>query len=464
MNSHRGVNALVFVQTDATMLGDPLMVNANCKRMKTLSMMTDRQILVRCLAAFMLVFTTNGHASAPDPLESVAKSYALSLSKLSTEKQKALESLQNAYLQRVSELETHFRKAKNWSGLLAAQKERKRFKKAASVPADAFEINPELPPSTIVDSPKALKDAQREYLKLKETQIAPEEDPVETLHAAYCAKLREIRKAHVQEGNSDEAARMAKELQRARIGDFSVTLRLAREAAPDATIPELLQRETIDPIEIEFGVTNEPDTNPAVVVPPSEQVPPDKDPEPEFSGFVNWKYKGVEPFCADLNKKSVSGIPNELNAYYNRRSGVAKFSGHCATLMSKIMGDPAYWFGKVVIWDVPRPRDLRAEITFQSKYLSHNRDYGPLGRIGVVVNGKIKGTLTVRLTEKTIPLKLAYHALNKRATLSTIQPKRQSAVDIPDDASVQIFVAVTVKNPGERCETMVDFRSGPFVN
>ncbi len=169
-----------------------------------------------------------------------------------------------------------------------------------------------------------------------------------------------------------------------------------------------------------------------------------------------WTFSGVFSCLADLEAPPARhpAIPSELEATF--RSGQGRVWGIGRIGTTKIDGRLHGWFGKALVWSVPKPAVLDAEFRLQSKHLSPNPNRGPTAKLAIfTTEGRRLGHLSERLTRKDVTFNLAYDRQTNTLTVESLGTTSKASIVVPDDSALQVVLVIVVRYPGQMCDTAI---------
>jgi hypothetical protein len=355
--------------------------------------------------------------------------------RISVQFNESIRQLPGAFLVQLGALQKRMQETGDLDAYLAVSKEIERFTQAIKGESDPFEKVPEMPDSALVDKPESLRTLQNQYVKAYQDKGDHRRKQIEDLAGTYAAKLEALQRDLTIKNRIREAIAVKKETERVRKG-------LADNSFVQQTLVAVSTRNGASSA---HNGTNTTDSATAT-------------PEGPFYGKVpewaKWQHERFGNFAAEGYLFGHPDLPDELTLDWNPKNGRGRFSGRCEVDRRVVDMRERAWFGKAILWKIKDLNTLNATIALQSRELSAGDGYGPKAHLVLLgEKGPLGDGIDIPLLQKEITLFLAKDRDASRCTLGCPQQKIRQSVDLPASGVVRVLLAVTVRNPGERCDT-----------
>jgi hypothetical protein len=373
-------------------------------------------------------------SNLPPETARLTAAYRNQLLGIATNFNEAIKSLPGAYLNQLAELRAQLHRSGELDGLLAVDKEVKRFNDAIKGDADPFEKIPEMPENVLVDKPEVLKQQQEQYRKLYSAKIDIRRKQIEAASNAYINKLEALQKdMTIKDRIRDAVAikNVVAELRKSLADESLVSqaLTLMQKAAPTSRSSVAASTPTI-PV---FG-----------------QVP-------EWS---KWAFSRSGNFAREGYLFKHPDLPDQLSLDFNERNGRGRIDGRCEVESMLVDMRQRSWFGKAVEWQVKDLSTLNATFILQSKDIAAGEGSGPVAHL-VLLNEKgipLGDGLDVTLMWHDATITIIKDTESSKCALCWVEGKGKDArkiVNLPANGGVLVRFGITVHNPGERCNTAI---------
>lgn len=391
-----------------------------------------------CLAAAGLRADEETTPALPLPLPPEAvklgEAYRAEVAKLSTQLSETVKALPAAYRAKLAALQNELQASGDLDGYLAVTKEIARFAEAVKGEADPFEKVPEMPETALVAQPKKLRDLQDQYLKAYKEIADRRHKQIEDLTNRYIAQLEILQKDLTIQKRIRDAIAIKRETERLRKG-----------VTDDTFVQQALALVAETPAAAGHAATN--------------SVPGAASPVPTFGktpDWAKWQYDRDGNFAWEGYLFMHPDLPDELSLDFNTRNGRGRIYGRCQVDRMVVDMRERAWFGKAIAWKVKDFATLNATIELQSKEISAGQGYGPEAHLVLLGDKGLLGEgLDVAVMWHEVTLTIAKDPESNRCTLGWPQGKIKKMIDLPATGTVRVLFGMTVRNPGERCETNV---------
>lgn len=356
------------------------------------------------------------------------------VSRISVQFTESIRQLPGAFLSQLGALQKRMQETGDLDAYLAVSKEIERFTQATKGESDPFEKVPEMPDSALVDKPESLRTLQNQYVKACQDKGDHRRKQIEDLAGTYVAKLEALQKDLTIKNRIRDAIAVKKEVDRVRKG-----------LADNSFVQQALASASTRTGASAHAGTNTTDSASTA-------------PEGPFYGKVpdwaKWQHDRFGNFAAEGYLFGHPDLPDELTLDWNPKNGRGRVSGRCEVDRRVVDMRERAWFGKAILWKVKDLNTLNATIALQSRELSAGDGYGPKAHLVLLGEKSPLGDcIDIPLTQKEITLTLAKDPDASRCTLGCPQQNIRRTVDLPASGVVRVLLAVTVRNPGERCDT-----------
>ncbi len=375
----------------------------------------------------------------PLPVDAHKFSEALraEIPRIAQQYQDAIRGLPSTHSNQMASLQRKLQDAGDLDGYLAVNQELKRFCNAVQTEPDPFEEIPEMPKSALVEQPELLRTLQDQYIKAYKDKSDQRSKNLEALYRNHIAQLETLKADLTIKGRIPDAVNVKKEIERLRKGLEEKTL-----------LPQILATLPARP-RLSFTASHAPTAEPpsATTNIPTYGRTPD---------WAKWKFDRVSNCTSDSSLFDHPDLPDQLTLDFSAKTGRGRISGRCEVERQTINMRECTWFGKAIQWKVKDLSTLNATIILQSKEISPGNGYGPRAHLVLLTDkGTLGEWLEVPLMWKDATLTIAKDPLANRCTLGWVQGKIKKVVDLPTSGTVRVLLGLSVRNLGERCDTIL---------
>ncbi len=374
--------------------------------------------------------------AAPPELIRSAEIYAAEVGRIASQYDEAVKSLPRQYQADLADKQRKLQESGDLDGMLAIAKEAKRFTAALAGERDPFESVPEMPESAVVEKPEVLHAMQDAYLKLHKESTDLRRKRLVDLTTLYIKGLEGIQKDLTRKDRIADAVSVRQELERLRTsiaGDKFVAQTLATLSTSAVS-----RTETVLP--------TAPGTATATGAPAVYGTVPD---------WAKWEWEKTDNYAQEGYLFAHPDLPSELEIDFNRKTGRGRVSGRCYYDRMVVDMRERTCFGKAILWRIPDPQTLNATFLLQSKEISVGQNYGPTAQLVLFADKAPLQSLTVPLMTAETTLRVVKDPEGNRCALMWLQGKRTDKVNLPATGTLRLLLAITVRNPGERCDTTI---------
>jgi hypothetical protein len=347
-----------------------------------------------------------------------------------------IKALPRQYEAEVAALRDRFQQLGDLDGVLAAVNELKRYQAAMAGERDPFELAPEMPPGAIVAKPPELRRLQEQYRGRIVDASTQRKRDITDLAGKYVKNLQKVQSDLTRAGRFDEAVVVKQESER------------LQQALQDDTLMRLVER-----MIAELAVERAPAGRESPPTPGGETTEDGVHIYGSVPDWAKWKYVGASRFARERTQINHANIPEELRVLYNEKTGRGNFSGRCAVDSAMVGISLARWFGKALVWLVDDTRTLNATFVLTSRQLSAGEDHGPSAQLAVLANGVPLRSINVNLQDSETTLRLVKDPNSPRAALMWPRGSITETFELPANSEIGVLLGVTVRNPGELCDT-----------
>jgi hypothetical protein len=207
-----------------------------------------------------------------------------------------------------------------------------------------------------------------------------------------------------------------------------------------------------------IALTQSAATNGAGILPPAGGAPGGAG-APAVYGTVpdwaKWGWEKTENYAQEGYLFAHPDLPNELEIDFNHKTGRGRVSGRCYYDRMVVDMRERNSFGKAIMWQITNVQTLNATFQLQSKEISVGQNYGPTAQLVLFADKTPLLALTVPLMATETTLRVVKDPEGNRCALMWLQGKRTEKVNLPDTGTLHLLFAITVRNPGERCDTSI---------
>ncbi len=394
-------------------------------------------VVVGVAAAWLAAAPLSAQSLPPEMVE-MARVFRVHARDFGTRYAETIQNQPRQYTNDVQALRDRFQQNGDLDGVLATARELKRFQEAMSGERDPFELTPEMPASARVDKPVELRLLQEQYVARFKEAAETRMRGIRDLTVKYVASLQKIQSDLTRAGRITEAIAVKQESERLQQGLNGGNLmqlveRMASELPANAETP---------------AISRESGDAPMDGVPVYGSIP----------DWAKWKYAGASNFSRERSQHNNPDVPDELNVTYNEKIGRGRFFGRCMVGSMQIGVALCRWFGKALVWEVRDPRTLTATFVLTSRQLSAGEEHGPSAQLAVLANGVAVRQINVNLLEHETILRLVKDPHSNRCALMWPRGKITETFELPANAALGVLLGVTVRNPGELCDTALQLQ------
>lgn len=368
----------------------------------------------------------------PPEMAEPARLFRRQVDEIGARYREAVRSFPAQYTNELRVLLLRFQQDGNLDGVLAVAREQKRFSEAMRAERDPFELTPEMPPEAIVATPPELRQLQMQYVQRFKDAAAARQRGIQELTAKYLARLEPLQRELTRAGRIREAVAVKSEadrLVRAMAEGRLVPVAEAMAADPETAVPPA------------GGVTNNG-------IPALDAVP----------AWSRWVFLGVHRFARERTQFGNPDIPDELEAEFDPRSGRGRVAGRCVADAQQVGPVLSFWFGKALLWKVPDPSLLTATIELESRQLSTGENHGPYAQLALLAGGVPLKAIDVPLLAARTILRVVKDPNAGRCALMWPLGKITEIVELPEGEEIVLLLGITLRNPGESCDTAIALR------
>jgi len=340
------------------------------------------------------------------------------------------------YLNDLKALQGKFQQAGDLDGLLAVQREVKRYNTARSAEPDPFEKLPEMTAEDIVAQPDELRKLQTQYVESFSNAEKRLNDFFNEGAEKYLAFIENEQKALTRAGKIDDA-----------IAVRNIGAKLSESIESGALFANILSG-------VKTPATSD---SPAPSEPPSGSMSTEEPVAP--SGWQNWQFHGAQSFSRDLPRFLSPDIPGEITAQFRKAEGKGFFVGQKTSQGIQVGSVLCTWIGKAFVWEVESLDDLAANILITSEKLSSRSEKGPHLQLAILVDGKKAALLNVPLQRREEAIRIVRDSNNpNRFALFWPYGRISEKVEFSPGTKVMVLLGVSLNNPGESCSTIIQFK------
>jgi hypothetical protein len=373
---------------------------------------------------------------APAELIRSAEIYTAEVARISSQHCEAVQGLPRQYQADLADMQKKLQASGDLDGMLAMAKESKRFAAALAGERDPFEVVPEMPENALVTEPAVLRTMQDAYLKRHTDSAETRNGKINELTTRYIKGLTAIQKELTRKDRIADAVVVRQEVERLRKAVtnenfIAQTLAILPEPKAGVTPPEGVLPAKTDP------------TNNTTAV--FGSVP----------NWARWEWKKTDNYTQAGFLFAHPDLPDELDVDFNHKTGRGRVSGRCYFDRMVVDMRERIWFGKAILWQINDTQYLNATIQLQAKDISAGQNYGPAAQLVLFSDKTPLQSLTIPLMTTETTLRVVKDPEGNRCALMWLQGKRTEKVNLPDTGVLQLLLAITVRNPGERCDTTI---------
>ena len=369
----------------------------------------------------------------PPEMDEMARVFRRRVRELSAQYEASIKTLPQQYQRDIRVLHDHFRNKGDLDGVLATDREIKRFAAAATEERDPFELTPEMPAEAIVAAPAELRQLQEQYVARFKDAAALRLNQIRDLAGKYLGGLQKVQSDLTRAGRIAEAVIIKQEAERLQQGSAAGTLlQLVEQMAVE-------QRPEPNDLAAPASVSNAPPG----AAPTYGSVP----------NWARWIYAGNGRFARERTQYAHPDLPDELEVTFVERTGKGRFWGRCQVGSRQVGVALCNWFGKGLVWKVPDTGTLTASFVLTSRHLSPGEDHGPAVQLAVLANGVLLRAINVNLFERETTLRVVKDPRSERCALLWPRGGITETFELPANSAISLLLGVAVRNPGELCET-----------
>lgn len=232
-------------------------------------------------------------ARHPPEMAEMARVFRMRTRELSAQYESAIKALPPQYQRDIQALHDLFRNKGDLDGVLATDREMKRFAAAFEGERDPFELTPEMPPEAIVAAPAELRQLQEQYVARFKDAAALRLREIRDLAGKYLAALQKIQGDLTRAGRIQDAIIVKQESER-----------LQKGIEEDGLV-QLAEQMAIELLPVGNGGAAETSASnaPPAQVPVYGSVP----------NWARWKFAGSGRFARERTQYAHPDLPDELD-------------------------------------------------------------------------------------------------------------------------------------------------------
>ena len=377
-------------------------------------------------------------ARHPPEMAEMARVFRMRTRELSAQYESAIKALPPQYQRDIQALHDLFRNKGDLDGVLATDREMKRFAAAFEGERDPFELTPEMPPEAIVAAPAELRQLQEQYVARFKDAAALRLREIRDLAGKYLAALQKIQGDLTRAGRIQDAIIVKQESER-----------LQKGIEEDGLV-QLAEQMAIELLPVGNGGAAETSASnaPPAQVPVYGSVP----------NWARWKFAGSGRFARERTQYAHPDLPDELDVTFSDRTGRGRFWGRCQVGSQQVGVMLSRWFGKALVWQVPDTGTLTATFVLTSRHISAGEDHGPCAQLAILANNSLLRAINVNLFERDTTLRVVKDAKSERCALLWPRGKITETFELPTNSAISVLLGVVVRNPGELCDTTLSLQ------
>ncbi|MDD5704982.1 MAG: hypothetical protein PHR35_03595 [Kiritimatiellae bacterium] len=369
----------------------------------------------------------------PPEMSELARLYRQHTSDINTRYRETIESIPSQYVGDLKALLARYQKSGDLEGVLSVAKEQKRFNEVMQAERDPFELTPEMPPAAIVKAPAELRQLQEQYVQRFQDAAEARQRDLKDLTAKYLTRLDAVQRELTIAGRIRDAVIVKNEADRLNKGIAGDDL---------AQLTEIMASEQLS------GATATDGADDGTDVPVFGSVP----------NWAKWSFARICRFARERTQFDHPDVPDELDADYSPKTGRGRIYGRCMVDTMQVGPALSAWFGKALLWRVKDPATLTATIELESRQLSAGQEHGPHVHLAVLAAGAPLKVLNVPLMARQTTLRVVKDQHSNRCALMWPRGSITETFELPATGELSLLLAVTVRNPGELCDTSVELR------
>ncbi len=377
-------------------------------------------------------------ARHPPEMAEMARVFRMRTRELSAQYETAIKALPPQYQRDIQALHDLFRNKGDLDGVLATDRETKRFAAAFEGERDPFELTPEMPPEAIVAAPAELRQLQEQYVARFKEAAALRLREIRDLAGKYLAALQKIQGDLTRAGRIQDAIIVKQESER-----------LQKVIGEDGLV-QLAEQMAIELL---------PGGNGGAAETSASNAPPERVPVyGSVPNWARWKFAGSGRFGRERTQYAHPDLPDELDVTFSDRTGRGRFWGRCQVGSQQVGVMLSRWFGKALVWQVPDTGTLTATFVLTSREISAGEDHGPCAQLAILANNTLLRAINVNLYERETALRVVKDPKSERCALLWPRGKITETFELPANSAISVLLGVTVRNPGELCDTTLSLQ------
>jgi hypothetical protein len=374
----------------------------------------------------------------PPEVTRAAEIYTGQVARIVIQYEEAIKGLPKLYQAELAETQKKQQASGDLDGVLAMSNEIKRFNEALEGEKDPFELIPEMPESALVAEPAILRAMQDGYLKRYKDSADTRDNRLKELTQQYINNLAAIQKEFTKRDRIADAVLVRNEAERLKkiVAEDQFAVEILANLPPAATLATI----AVNTPTVAATTATENDNGPVYG---------------NIPNWSKWEYLGSGNYAQEGFLFAHPDMPDELFVEFSPRTGRGRIYGRCYVDRQVVDMRERLWFGKALMWRVPDAAHLTTTIQLTSKELSVNQHSGPSAQIAVFADQTPLQSLTVNLMSPETTLRVVKDVNSSRVALMWVQGKRTEFFTLPESGVLRIIFSITVRNPGERCDTTI---------
>jgi len=395
-----------------------------------------QKVLIGALIAGGLPACAWAAPELPVEMARAAEIYTSEVARIAVQHQETIKGLPRQYQADLTEMQKKLQISGDLDGVLATANEAKRFAAALNAEGDPFELVPEMPQNALVEAPAVLRALQDAYIKRHKESADLRTTRLNELTLRYINSLTVIQKDLTRKDRIADAVLVRNETERLRkaMADEQFVAQTLAALSPAVGAPP-----TADPL------TPASNNDAGNTHPVFGSVP----------NWAKWEFEATGHYAQEGYLFAHPDLPDELNIDFNPKNGRGRVYGRCYVDRLVVDMRERAWFGKAIMWRIPDASQLTATIQLQAKEISVSQHYGPAAHLIVFSEKTPLQAMTVPLMAAETTLRVVKDPDANRCAIMWLQGKRTEMFNLPATGALRLLLAVTVRNPGERCDTTI---------
>ncbi len=383
--------------------------------------------------ACLLAWPLSGQTQQPPEMVEMARVFRVHARDLSSRYNETIKALPAQYANDIKTLHDRYQQNGDLDGVLATAREQKRYQEAMAAERDPFELTPEMPPEAIVAKPQELRQLQEQYVSRFKDAATVRTRDIKELAGKYVKSLQKVQSELTRAGRIDEAVVIKAESECLQQGmEDGSMMQLVEKMATE--LPKTASGSSVDAT----AEVAKPGEVPVYGVVPN---------------WAKWKFVSSNRFSRERTQYDHPDVPDELKVMYSEKTGRGNFSGRCLVNSVQIGEMMCRWFGKALVWRVDDVSTLTTTFVLTSRHISAGEEHGPAVQLAVLSNGQPLRKINVNLQETETTLRLVKDTNSNRCALMWPRGSLTETFELPEGGAISVLLGVTVRNPGEICDT-----------